>query len=502
MARYKSLDCSTKKLIDGWFYADRRIRLNTMFKHVRLTRQFAVTVDVVIVVLSFVVAFYVRIGLLSIVSFGERTSIQDYAGFLAVIALVWWMLLNAQGAYISQRYTSLITEYRSVLRTTVFGTLAIVLVVFILRLSSFPRSLIVIFAPTSFCILIVEKTLVYYIVGRMRERGYDRKAVLVVGTGELAEEFTEAIHEYGDWGLEVTGFLTDAPLEVGSKKYGAMVLGTIDDLESILHKRVIHEVILALPARDLGKAPDILSLCEQEGVRARLISDCFRTMIAKLQVHEIHGMPVLTFSTTSDKEWQLFAKHIMDVVVSSAALIVLSPVFLIISILVKLTSKGLALYEWNVVGVDKRCFKGYKFRSMVDNADELKAKLMAQNEMSGPAFKMKNDPRVTPLGRILRKFSLDELPQLWSVLKGDMSLVGPRPALVTEVDRFESWHRRKFSVKPGLTCLWQVSGRSEIKDFDEWAKMDLEYIDNWSLWLDFKILLKTIPVVLLGKGAR
>ena len=175
---------------------------------------------------------------------------------------------------------------------------------------------------------------------------------------------------------------------------------------------------------------------------------------------------------------------------------------LTIAILIKLTSKGPIFYKWKVVGLNKKRFTGYKFRTMVDNADQLKQELMERNEMNGVVFKIKGDPRITSIGRLLRKFSLDELPQLWSVFKGDLSCVGPRPPLASELEKFESWHRRKLSVKPGLTCLWQIRGRSKIKDFNDWVKLDLEYIDNWSLWLDFKIMMKTIPVVLMGRGAQ
>jgi lipopolysaccharide/colanic/teichoic acid biosynthesis glycosyltransferase len=200
--------------------------------------------------------------------------------------------------------------------------------------------------------------------------------------------------------------------------------------------------------------------------------------------------------------WQLTLKRVIDVAGSALLLVLLSPLLLLIGLAVWITSGRPILYWWPVVGLGGRPFTGYKFRTMVRDADRIKAQLLAQNEMTGPMFKMKDDPRITPLGRTLRKFSLDELPQLWSVLKGDMSLVGPRPPLQSEWVHFEDWQRRKLSVKPGITCLWQVSGRNEIKDFDAWVRLDLEYIDHWSLGLDILILLKTIPAILLGRGAR
>jgi lipopolysaccharide/colanic/teichoic acid biosynthesis glycosyltransferase len=193
-------------------------------------------------------------------------------------------------------------------------------------------------------------------------------------------------------------------------------------------------------------------------------------------------------------------KRGLDIIGSGIGLIILSPLFLLVGILVKLTSSGPIFYAWDVIGQCGRPFRGYKFRTMIANADELKAQLDEKNEMNGPVFKIKKDPRITSFGRILRTFSIDELPQLWSVLKGNMSLVGPRPAGTLEWENYEPWQRRKLSIKPGMTCLWQVNGRNMINDFDEWVKLDLEYIDNWSLWLDFKILYRTVLVVLMGTG--
>jgi lipopolysaccharide/colanic/teichoic acid biosynthesis glycosyltransferase len=194
-------------------------------------------------------------------------------------------------------------------------------------------------------------------------------------------------------------------------------------------------------------------------------------------------------------------KRILDILIAGLGLLVLAPVFLVLPVVIRMTSRGPGYYRWKVLGQYARPFHGFKFRSMVDNADELKDGMGHLNHMEGPAFKIRNDPRVTPIGRFLRKYSLDELPQLWSVFKGDMSLVGPRPPFPEEFERFKPWHRAKLSVKPGITCLWQISGRSDIHDFEDWAELDMQYIREWSLWLDIKILLRTIPVVIRGRGA-
>jgi lipopolysaccharide/colanic/teichoic acid biosynthesis glycosyltransferase len=213
---------------------------------------------------------------------------------------------------------------------------------------------------------------------------------------------------------------------------------------------------------------------------------------------QTHAQPV--FSSNWQQPFQIGCKRILDVLVSALLLLVLFPLLLILALLVKLTSQGPVIYRWKVVGRHGRPFVGYKFRSMVANADELRAQLEGRNEMTGPVFKLVNDPRITRVGSWMRRYSLDELPQLYSVLKGDMSLVGPRPPLVTEYARFTDYQKQKLAVKPGITCLWQVSGRNELSDFDEWVGLDLSYIRRWSLWLDFKILLKTLTAVFSGSG--
>jgi exopolysaccharide biosynthesis polyprenyl glycosylphosphotransferase len=245
---------------------------------------------------------------------------------------------------------------------------------------------------------------------------------------------------------------------------------------------------------------DLFLLCEERGITARLAINFFHHLIAKTQLEELDGLPLLTFSTTPKNEALLLLRRVFDLIGSFALILILSPFMLLIILVIRLDSHGPAIYRQIRCGLNGRKFIFYKFRSMIQGAETKREELDAFNLMTGPVFKMKNDPRVTRVGRFLRKTSLDEIPQLFNVLWGDMSFVGPRPPVPEEVEKYEGWQRRRLSMKPGITGLWQVSGRNQI-DFQQWMKVDLEYIDHWSLWLDFKILLKTIPVVLFGKGA-
>ena len=246
-----------------------------------------------------------------------------------------------------------------------------------------------------------------------------------------------------------------------------------------------------------------IQACELEGVEAWLMADFFKTQISSTMVDEIYGRPMLVFRSTPEESWQGLAKQALDFSFALGMIVLLSPIFISAAIVIALTSPGPIFFRQQRSGLNGKPFTMLKFRSMTSNAEQRQAELAAMNEMSGPVFKLSEDPIITPVGGFLRKHSIDELPQLFNVLRGEMSLVGPRPLPVYEVQNFgEFAHRRRLSVKPGLTCLWQISGRNEITDFKDWVMLDLEYIDNWSLWLDLKILLRTVPVVLLGTGAK
>ncbi|HOU36535.1 MAG TPA: sugar transferase, partial [Candidatus Omnitrophota bacterium] len=270
----------------------------------------------------------------------------------------------------------------------------------------------------------------------------------------------------------------------------------------IIHNQVIDEIIFVVPRSWLNKIEDIMYLCEAEGLRIHIAVDYFELKFSRGRLSELDRFPLLTFSSTPARLGSLVCKRIFDVLISAAILLLSLPLFVAVAILIKLTSDGPVFFKQKRVGLNGRIFRLYKFRTMVRDAELKLQELMPHNEMHGPVFKMSNDPRITPVGRVLRKFSIDELPQFWNVLTGTMSVVGPRPPLPSEVKQYDSWQRRRLSMRPGITCLWQVSGRNRIVDFAKWVKMDLDYIDEWSFWLDMKIFFKTIPVVIFGIGAK
>jgi exopolysaccharide biosynthesis polyprenyl glycosylphosphotransferase len=277
----------------------------------------------------------------------------------------------------------------------------------------------------------------------------------------------------------------------------------VDELTRLLHEHSVNGVIINARHNYFEKVENAIRTCELEGVEVWLVADFFRTQISHTSFDEFHGRPVLVFRTTPDASWQGVLKQAIDLIVALVTIILLAVPFVIVGLAIKLTSPGPILFRQRRCGLNGQPFTILKFRTMETNAEQRKHELAAMNEMSGPVFKMTNDPRITPVGRILRKFSIDEFPQFYNVLRGEMSLVGPRPLPVDEVRRFDDFaHRRRLSVKPGLTCLWQVSGRNNVSDFGDWVRLDLEYIDNWSLWLDLKIMWRTIPIVLIGAGAR
>jgi exopolysaccharide biosynthesis polyprenyl glycosylphosphotransferase len=276
----------------------------------------------------------------------------------------------------------------------------------------------------------------------------------------------------------------------------------ISELESVIAQEPVDEVFIALPRDKYGPLVEtMVRLCEEQGIIVRVQTEMFNLRIARWHVDELDGRPIMTIRSGPPEGWQLIGKRLLDMCGSAVLLLVLAPIFVVVALLIKFDSPGPVFFRQERVGLNKRRFRLFKFRTMTEGADKLQQRLEHLNEADGPVFKIKDDPRITRIGKFLRRFSIDELPQLFNVLKGDMSLVGPRPLPVRDIERIDTqWHKRRLSVRPGVTCLWQVNGRSDVS-FDGWVRMDLEYIDKWSLGLDMKILVKTIPAVLKGSGA-
>jgi len=430
---------------------------------------------------------------------GRPAALSDYLVVLFLIIPTWCLMLYTNGMYASMRTRKGWELAYIIVKSAFLTVLVFSALVFLFKLEFVSRLFFGIFIFTGLLALILEKGIIFSIMHYVRKQGYNFRRLLVVGTGDRAANFIAKIRKHPEWGLRIEGALDYEKRLIGQVVEGIEVVGTLDDLADILHSKPIDEVIFIVPRSVLSDIENSLYVCETVGVNATIAVDLFELKIAKARQTELEDIPLLTFETQIALEWQLFLKRAFDIAVSLLGLIILSPLFLVISALIKLTSKGPVLYIQKRVGLNGRIFNFCKFRTMYVGSHERVDELADRNIMNGPVFKVRNDPRVTKIGRALRKFSLDEFPQLFNVLIGHMSLVGIRPPLPNEVEQYKPWQRRRLSMRPGLTCLWQISGRNNI-DFEEWMRMDLEYLDNWSLWLDLKILIKTVPIVLFGIG--
>jgi exopolysaccharide biosynthesis polyprenyl glycosylphosphotransferase len=370
-----------------------------------------------------------------------------------------------------------------------------------LQLKLTSRLFVGVFTVTTTMFLIVEKAITDILLDKIHEQGFNQINLLIVGTGQRAQDFIRKVKDNSNWGLRIIGLIDDEHGMFGKEIEGYRVLGRIQDIPFILHRKVVDRVIFVVPRLWLHRMDEVIMACEREGIAVSISMDLYNLRIAHMRQTNFNGFPLLEFETFHANAWELFIKRTIDIIFSMIFITLSSPIMFFTAAAIKLTSRGPIFYSQVRSGLNGRKFTLYKFRSMINGAEMRKKQLEKQNEMDGPVFKMRNDPRITRVGKFIRKFSIDELPQLFNVLKGDISIVGPRPPLPIEVELYEHWQRRRLSLKPGITCTWQVSGRNNI-NFERWMEMDLEYIDNWSLWLDTKILLKTIFVVLLGYGAQ
>ncbi|HLY18416.1 MAG TPA: sugar transferase [Bryobacteraceae bacterium] len=390
---------------------------------------------------------------------------------------------------------------RDSFRQCLYGAIAFVLFEFVLRLD-LSRPFLALFVVYAWVFLFLFRLLSGRLAGAILRQFGGPHFVMVAGTGERACKLGEELERSAPYGIRLSGFLAPdpaaAPPEIRLDSVHKVY--PMADLPKLLRSRVIDEIIFSVGSETLAQLEDVFLLCDEEGVRTRVAVDFFPHVNSEVYLERLGFTPLLTFSAAPHDEIRLLLKRATDLAIAAAGLVVLLPLMLIVALLIRLTSPGPAIFKQVRCGLNGRRFLFYKFRSMRADAEKMKAEVMHLSTRQ-TALKIPEDPRLTRVGRYLRKFSIDEWPQLWNVLKGDMSLVGPRPAVPDEVAQYLTWQRRRLRMRPGLTCLWAVSGRDNV-DFETWMRMDMQYIDNWSLALDWKIILRTIPRVLTGHGAN
>jgi exopolysaccharide biosynthesis polyprenyl glycosylphosphotransferase len=456
-------------------------------------------VDVLLVAFAFELAYQTRLAL---PLYWEFFIVSPVKALLMGAACVLWPIT----AIWLRTYDRLDAEQRPrIMRDTtrqcVAAGVLFVVLEYALRLD-LSRLFLALFVAYTWILLSLLRLNAPRLIGWLR-RGFGTPYfVLVAGTSERARRIGELLESSSDFGVRLSGFLAAD----GSSERGTLLLNQpypvhpLEDLQKLLNSDIVDEIIFCVDSRRLGELEEVFLTCQDVGVRTRIAVDFFPHVTGDIYLDRIHNTPLLTFTAAPHDELRLMAKRLVDVVVAGILLLLLAPFMLLIAVIIRLTSPGPAIFRQERCGLNGRRFIFYKFRSMCQEAEQMKPALAHLNEKT-TAFKISNDPRVNPVGRWLRKFSIDEWPQLWNVLRGDMSLVGPRPPIPEEVRQYAGWQRRRLRMRPGLTCLWAIDGRDSL-DFESWIRKDLEYIDNWSLSLDWRVIVRTIPQVLSGKGAH
>ncbi|MBI3854701.1 MAG: sugar transferase [Planctomycetes bacterium] len=470
--------------------------LNRRRRGLRVFAYFAA--ELLVVAASFVLAYEIRRRM----SWGPGLDpLGTYLWLLPASIAIWGAFLWIPNTYEGFRSRSAAMHAVASAATCALGIAALFAVVTLFKRYNVHRSLIGLFGVTAFAGLFATRLVARAFLAHYTLKGYDRHYVVIGGIHPEAIALAEFLEGAPGAVFQIRGFVTEQATDPSRPIGSWTVLGTYADLPSIASKMPVDEVYLLPTSGSMESQLDLVRHCESMGITVHLRLSSLEKTISRLELVEAAGGEYLRFTTAPKGGAALLAKRVVDVTVALLMLALLSPFLLLAALLVRLGSRGPAIFRQDRAGMNGRVFTLYKFRTMRQDADQERAGLESRTEMDGPVFKMKDDPRVTGLGRLLRKTSIDELPQLWNVVKGDMSLVGPRPLPVYEVEKFEPWQRRRMTMRPGITGLWQVQGRNRVTSFADWMRMDLEYVDRWSLGLDVKILLRTIPAVLGGRGA-
>ncbi len=429
--------------------------------------------------------------------------LKDNLLFIAILFIIWHLTFSNFNLYGSKRL-SFGLDFIGMFKATVVGTAFIVVLAELFVPEIVTSKFIIVFWFLATLFVLLTRAFLSAFLKLSRKQNRNLRNIIIVGHRHRGQLIAKLLREHPEVGYRVLGFVDnisnkDEPEILGN---GHESLGSLEEFPDLLSETTVDEVFIALPIKSYYEKIDtIVNQCKEQGIPVRLSSDFFHLEEVKTKFGYLGTTPIMTLYNGMEESLEMTVKRIIDILVSVVLLLGLLPLLLLVALFIKISSQGPVFFSQKRIGLHKREFDLYKFRTMVTNAEVIQHELESLNEASGPVFKINNDPRVTKIGKILRRLSIDELPQLFNVLVGDMSLVGPRPLPVRDFDKFdENWTRRRFSVRPGITCIWQTSGRSDIS-FEQWMKLDLKYIDNWSLLLDIKILTKTIPAVIKGSGA-
>lgn len=472
-----------------------------------LTLDLQKVLDIGITVFSFILAYFIKRHMLPGGLNALSTDLNYYL-ILMLIIISWYTAFKWMDVYVPYRAKPFSYFFTAIIKGDLLGMIFVCIAMYAMHIQGVSRLLMGIFLILNISLLALSRFIIFKTLERLRTDGFNTRSVLIVGSKERAKEVIRAIEKYKSSGYRVAGcFDVDEKLIGRVVQNGHKVIGLVRDLEDYLRHNIVDELIFAMPLKLIKKGDRYLALAEGMGIKVRIIPDweihylMYRPNIATIHFESFLGVYNMTLQSTPTNEGKILLKTVFDYLSAVILTLLLLPVFAAIAVAIKWASEGPVFYTQERLGMNGRKFNFYKFRTMVNNADEIRKELEDKNEMDGPVFKIKEDPRIIPgIGHFLRKTSLDELPQLLNVLKGEMCLVGPRPPIPKEVDEYSVWHRRRLSMKPGMTCLWQIAPNRNDLSFDEWMKMDLKYIDTWSLFNDIKILFLTARAVVTRSG--
>ncbi len=458
--------------------------------------------DGVLILLGFLGAYWWRYHLqwFREVEPSSWVPFRAYLPMALVLTAIVLFFLWLDGMYVERRGRAWFEEFYGIFRSTFTGIATVIFFIFLTSAPYYSRLIFFYAGVWTLMLLGLSRMAERTVQQLLRRRGIGVTRVLIVGAGEAGRTVMRNLVARPDYGYQVVGFVDDRP-ERGQTDIGRFpALGGTERIPALVNEYGVDEVIIALPWMAHRKILTIMGQCERQGVRAKVVPDLFQLSLSQVEMNDLSGVPLIGVREPSIRGRNRAIKRLIDLTVSSLALLLLSPLLAVSALLIRLDTPGPAIFKQTRVGRGGRTFTVFKFRTMLVGADLAVAQLADHNEATGPLFKMRDDPRRTRVGKWLRKMSIDEIPQFWNVLKGDMSIVGPRPALPKEVESYQPWHRRRLEAAPGITGLWQVSGRSEV-GFDEMVLLDLYYIENWTPFLDLQIMLKTVPTILTGRGA-